>query len=172
MKKPNKANIFAKECMVYALMQLLEDKQLSEISIVEIVEKAGVSRMTYYRNYKFKEDIFISYLDDVIAMYTEEIEGDGKNTLSNYQVLLKCFNYFAKFKDFTKCLIKANLTHILLDGLNNFIVTKAKRINYKKSYAILYAYIGALFNIYLQWINDESIGTLEELSSMISKILR
>ena len=54
--KKNQANVLAKECMVSALMQLLEDKPLSAISVTELTEKAGVSRMTYYRNYQSKEE--------------------------------------------------------------------------------------------------------------------
>ena len=55
--------------MVSALMQLLEDKPLSAISVTELTEKAGVSRMTYYRNYQSKEEIFQDYLDDIVDSY-------------------------------------------------------------------------------------------------------
>ena len=37
--------------MVQALIQLLKTKSLSNITITELTERAGVSRMTYYRNY-------------------------------------------------------------------------------------------------------------------------
>ena len=68
--KRNQANVLAKECMVSALMQLLETKPLSAISVTELTEKAGVSRMTYYRNYQSKEEIFQDYLDDICLLYT------------------------------------------------------------------------------------------------------
>lgn len=50
----NAANQIAKECLVTALIQLLKEKNLSEITISELASKAGVSRMTYYRNYTTK----------------------------------------------------------------------------------------------------------------------
>jgi AcrR family transcriptional regulator len=57
-----------------ALLQLLEKKPLTEIKVTELVARAGVSRMAYYRNFDALEDILrayfaprISYLfDDVI----------------------------------------------------------------------------------------------------------
>ena len=43
---------YARECMVQALIRLLGEKPLSAISITELTAAAGVSRMTYYRNYQ------------------------------------------------------------------------------------------------------------------------
>ena len=57
MSAKNAANQLARECIVTALLQLLKEKPLSALSISEITSRAGVSRMTYYRNYKSKEDI-------------------------------------------------------------------------------------------------------------------
>ena len=55
--------------MVQALMQLLQTKSLSNITISELTERAGVSRMTYYRNYNSMDEIFISYLKDLVESY-------------------------------------------------------------------------------------------------------
>ena len=38
-------------------MQLLEKKDLKKITISELVERAGVSRAAFYRNYSSKEEI-------------------------------------------------------------------------------------------------------------------
>lgn len=51
-KKISSTNLFAKECIVSALIQLIYAKPLSSITISELCQKAGVSRMTFYRNYK------------------------------------------------------------------------------------------------------------------------
>jgi len=44
-------------------MIIMKRKDFNEISITEITQKAGVSRMAFYRNYKSKEDIIINYID-------------------------------------------------------------------------------------------------------------
>ena len=46
----NHSKQFSRDCMVQALIQLLQTKSLSNITISELTERAGVSRMTYYRN--------------------------------------------------------------------------------------------------------------------------
>ena len=72
-QRKNQANQLARECMVTALMQLLKEKPLSAVSVSELTEKAGVSRMTYYRNYQSKEEIFTVYLDDILDDYRDDV---------------------------------------------------------------------------------------------------
>ncbi|MEE0391693.1 MAG: TetR/AcrR family transcriptional regulator [Lachnospiraceae bacterium] len=45
------------ESLETALASLIETKNFSEISISELVKKAGIARSTFYRNYECKEDI-------------------------------------------------------------------------------------------------------------------
>lgn len=51
------ANQLTRESIETALLFLLEKKELAQISISELVQKAGVSRNAFYRNYKSKEEI-------------------------------------------------------------------------------------------------------------------
>lgn len=48
MKRKNQSNILAREYITTALIKLANEKPLSSISISELTQKAGVSRMTYY----------------------------------------------------------------------------------------------------------------------------
>jgi len=68
MKNTNKEpTTLVKKCIVDALLLLMNEKDFDEISITEICNKAGVSRMAYYRNYYTKKDIIIEYLKDIAA---------------------------------------------------------------------------------------------------------
>ena len=104
----NQSNQIARECMVSALMQLLETKPLSTISVTEITKKAGVSRMTYYRNYHSKEEIFSSYLEDIIASYRADASARNmEGSYNDQRHMQHCFQYFYTHKDFIRCLIKS-----------------------------------------------------------------
>lgn len=49
------------EYMFKALVLLLEQKPYDKISITEIAKRAGVSRMSYYRNYSSKDEIITKF---------------------------------------------------------------------------------------------------------------
>ena len=72
MNKKSTSNQLARECIVTALIHLSKQKPFSSITISELTEKAGVSRMTYYRNYNSKEEVFQSYIDEIFDLYKKE----------------------------------------------------------------------------------------------------
>ena len=50
-------NAYVIEHITDALLKLLKEKSLQEISISEIVDTAGVGRTSFYRNYETNEDV-------------------------------------------------------------------------------------------------------------------
>ena len=62
-------NTYVKRQITNTLLELLKEKELSDINIGEITDKAEVSRNSFYRNYADKEDITLE--DAVDALYGE-----------------------------------------------------------------------------------------------------
>ncbi|MBP3233044.1 MAG: TetR/AcrR family transcriptional regulator [Eubacterium sp.] len=52
-----------------ALLELLETKELKEITVKEICDQAGISRNAFYQHYGYKEDLY----DQMVARATEGI---------------------------------------------------------------------------------------------------
>ena len=50
-------NRLTRESLETALLQLLQEQDIRDISIEALVQRAGVSRMAYYRNFGSKEAI-------------------------------------------------------------------------------------------------------------------
>ena len=99
--------------MVQALMQLLQTKSLSNITISELTERAGVSRMTYYRNYNSMDEIFISYLKDLVDAYRQDVAAwPDKGNYNDYRNMLHCYEYFDHYREFIACLVNTGLGHI------------------------------------------------------------
>ena len=57
MERISETNILTKECILTALLRLMDVKSYENITITDITNLAGVSRMAYYRNYKNKDEI-------------------------------------------------------------------------------------------------------------------
>lgn len=96
MKKKNQSNQLARECIVTALIQLTEQKPFSAITVSELTQRAGVSRMTYYRNYTSKEDVFQKYMDEIVEEYRQEAEKLEKGKCyGEYEKILQCFQYLS-----------------------------------------------------------------------------
>ena len=119
----NHSKQFSRDCMVQALMQLLQTKSLSNITISELTERAGVSRMTYYRNYNSMDEIFISYLKDLVDAYRQDVAAwPDKGNYNDYRNMLHCYEYFDHYREFIACLVNTGLGHLLLQALDSYIL--------------------------------------------------
>ena len=67
MAEEYSARPMAADYIYEALVELMKQKPYDQITITDIVQKAGVSRMAYYRNYQSKDDILISHYRKVLS---------------------------------------------------------------------------------------------------------
>lgn len=172
-QKRNQMNLMARECMVSALTQLLETKPLSEISVTEITNKAGVSRMTYYRNYHSKEEIISSYLEDIFKAFREDtasaVEKGG--FFQDYENILYCVHFFEKHQHFVRSLYRSGMGDLMMQSMTSYILgtyyTEDKGLVY---YYKLQALAGSLYTIYIAWILRDTRDSAENMSQIIYDI--
>ena len=63
------------ECSTYiitALLQLMQKKAFDRISITELCRKAGVSRMSFYRNFESKEAVLKKWCARITDRFVAE----------------------------------------------------------------------------------------------------
>ena len=170
IKKKNQANQLAKECIVTALIQLANQKPFSTISVSELTERAGVSRMTFYRNYHSKEEVFRTYISEIVDDYREETGHEKRpETFGQYENILRCFQYIERYKEFIICITNIGLGHILLEALSGYLIDTYYKENESSPglYYNLIAYAGALFSVYLAWQMNGSKETPEEMAHIL-----
>lgn len=170
MKHKNNANRLARECIVTALIQLSRQKEFSAITISELTERAGVSRMTYYRNYQSKEEVFRTYMDEIVETYcTDAYHSKTPENYGEYQNILHCFRYFEKYTDFISCLIHIDMGYLLLEALSSHLLTTyySGPDGSARLYYSLLAYAGALFNVYIAWLDGGAKESVEFLTDIV-----
>lgn len=59
MRRKNINNQIIRESITEALLILMAFKPFTSITVMELTEKAGVGRVSFYRNYKSKEEVLI-----------------------------------------------------------------------------------------------------------------
>ena len=72
----NENHEIAVDSIYTALLQLMEQKPYEEITITDIVRRAGVSRMAYYRNYDSKDEILTRRLRGLLDPLTAMLRDD------------------------------------------------------------------------------------------------
>lgn len=98
-----------------ALLKLLAEKPLNDISISELVETAEVGRASFYRNYEQKEDILKAHIDCLFREWIDEWQKSEGSPLSEQIRIL--IAHFEKHRDFYRLLNDRNLTYLLKDAV-------------------------------------------------------
>lgn len=62
-------NDTVKEALSIALLQIMKDKNFYNITIIELAQKAGVGRSSFYRNFESKEALLIYYIKNQYFTY-------------------------------------------------------------------------------------------------------
>lgn len=121
MKERRRQNQIARDHIVSAMMQLIREKPISEVTVQKLTELADVSRMTFYRNYSSKEAVFISHIHDILMLYQEDDTlKDQEGHFYDRKRIRHGFSYFYQYKDFVNALICCDLSDIFLQKLTEF----------------------------------------------------
>ena len=73
------SNRLTRECLQTALVYLLSEKSLEDITITELVKRSGVSRTAFYRNYNTKEDILQEISDRIFSDLRDSLNNSSQN---------------------------------------------------------------------------------------------
>lgn len=160
-------NVLVKDSITDALLTLLKNKTLDKISITEITNKAGVGRVSFYRNFDNKEDIIDKYLEKVTDEFIQNSGIDFKNNDTKTYITI-LFKHLEQYKDFTINLYKSNCLYLVEKQFKRIFEMRNYDYNeYKRQF-----YIGGIYNIYHYWLVNGFKETPEELANNLVDLLQ
>lgn len=165
----------SKKWLVEAMLDLMREKPYSSISVKEIADKAQLSRRTFYRNFKIKEDLLSEYTNYLFQDYVESIK--KLKFLNINDILITYFEFWNKHINELKLLKQNHLFYLIMEQLNSFIPNinefgNVQWHNYdnraEEEYIGLYN-IGGLWNVLSNWIDRQNRESPEEMAQIIIK---
>lgn len=169
MDRPNESNLLTKECLVTALLRLMQEKKYDQISITDITTLAGVSRMAYYRNYKSKDEILIKYLLEQKDRLVNDVGGTAETTLA--EIVKYGALFFQDNAAVIQAIYEAGLAHSLTGILEECIYSYFPLVGTSAEgrYA-MHFYIGAIFSVFRHWFDQGMKESAEEISEIICRL--
>ena len=166
MDKRAQENLRVKMSIADALFDLMHEKSISEITVTEIIRKAGVARASYYRNYESKEDVLVTLIRDVLESFRITMDYDLSDGIDEHHVE-RCFAFFKEYGEYALNLYESGFASLMLDELNQFheMIAGSMPVNSIKRYE-LYMYIGALFNTAMKWLQSGAKESPAEVAAV------
>ena len=140
-----------KNYIVEALFELLKTKELNNIKIVELVKLTGISRTTFYNNFKNIDDVINYKIENIVIDINKIITLNKLRKKNLKNLLIEILNYINKIK-------------------NIFIIIKNKlffkfKEELDKKYNTYEYYIksGIIINLCLLYINNNFYIDLDKI---------
>lgn len=151
-----------------AFITLLKETSYSELSVAQIVRKAGVSRQTFYRHFKNKEELiewqmaqlFQNYITQLQAMESYELRED----------LILYFRLSAESGPVLKTIFDAGLESLVLQKTISYVFKLESAFHYNSEKELQYVseyFAGGIMMIMLRWIREGMEESPEELADLI-----
>jgi len=149
-----------------AFRELMTEKPFIDITITDVVNRAGVARASFYRNYtstrelldSVLEDFFSEFLNNALPVLSSQNERD-------WRAFLFRFIYFAEDKQSRIILSQNSNISMFLIKMSDFAHGLSESFRYesiKDKYSIS-TRLAVMNSVVMRWIDDGKKETPEEL---------
>ena len=165
-----------------AYTQLLKEKDLSKITVTDIIKRADLNRATFYAHYPDVRGVTEEIENEIIAKMLDVLE---EFRYTNFfrnpaPLLLKLSRYLEEDADFYRTLVRANGSEIFMEKLkkvftdhmiNDSDIPEDIRHSQMVTLRICY-FAGGIVNLYKQWFRGDLDCTLNDIAMEVSGLLQ
>ena len=165
------SNLFTKECICTALLSLMATETFDHITVTSIINRAGVSRGGFYRNYKSKEDVLEEICEKLFEYIWDFITEHDlyENPKKWYEDL---FQSVAENAEIFQLLIKAQVPrNVVLKFDEGRILEKLQKDDSLMEQYRAAAICKALTEVVVLWFRNGMQESPEEMAKMLLKII-
>ena len=141
-------NSYVKKRITAALLGLLKEKSITDISISELTHRAQIGRVSFYRNYQTKEDILREESDRLIKEWGRRYETNPES--SPETLLPSLFDFYREHKEYYTILYQAGMASVMLETILNTIQITDEMENLEAYLKSFWAY--GIYGWMIEWI--------------------
>lgn len=176
----DKRVIRTKNAIKTALFRIMEDKDISSITISELSQQAGVNRRTFYMHYRNITDILDEIESELVEALGQLVKrfdvSDFKKSTYDLFVGLNDlitveFNYYFH-------LVRVDMRGMLLSRLKSVIkistdqlLERVSSYNTAASKVASAFIVGGFFNTYLEWHSSRKEISIETVANLVSGLV-
>ncbi|MCH3921918.1 TetR/AcrR family transcriptional regulator [Limosilactobacillus sp.] len=154
-----------------ALFELLKKNSFEKISITELTQKAGVARLSYYRNFKSKEDIVEKFFDHEFKNFMAELAKQDQSQVSLQSIMILSFSYWQKKHQQIRMLVRDGQIDLIYLSFQKNMQLILQR--YQEQFSLTQRQAefveGGIMIVLLEWIQDGCQETPEEIAADVGR---
>lgn len=159
-------NTYVKKQITKALIALLKEKSIHEITINELTSKAEIGRVSFYRNFNSKEEILQKESERLLMEWGNLFENKGSDDAYN-NFFLSLFDFFRANKDFYTTIYQCGMSYIIMDTLVSSADILPEMTNLDAYLKSFWAY--GIYGWIIEWIKRGMSESSKELLELFKQ---
>lgn len=164
-----KSNELTRECVRTALIYLMSEKPFDKITVTSIIERSGISRAGFYRNYVSKEEVLEEIGQRLADTICQSLAME-KYKNNSWQWYFDCFTVIKEKEKDVRLFIQAGISLNSVLQFNILSEKEFKRLSVKERYRTL-ASQSAFTRIIFYWFQNEMKESPKEMADLCVEIL-
>ena len=163
-----------------ALVALMQEKPFETITIQEVLDRAHVSRSTFYTHYSDKDDLLMSDSEEFFEALSMALSAHGDKSDRVFPVK-EFFNHLANVQPFYKALVKSGKFQENMElarghfarGIERRLseLPRGKSIPANERSAIAFTHAGALLSLLAWWLDRGMREPPEQMDELFHRMV-
>jgi AcrR family transcriptional regulator len=163
-----------------ALVALMQEKQFDTITVQEVLDRANVSRSTFYTHYSDKDDLLMSDAEEFFEAISMALSAHGDKSDRVFPVS-EFFTHLSDVQPFFKALVKSGRYQENMElarghfarGIERRLseLPRALSIPAKELPAIAFTHAGALLSLLAWWLDRGMRESPQEMDELFHRMV-
>jgi len=161
-----------------ALVALMHEKAFEEITVQQVLDRAGVSRTTFYSHFRDKDDLFLSDAEDFFEQLGSLLD-KMRAPLTRVAPLAELVTHVGEMREFYKALVVSGKVHDLHElGIGSFarsiekrLVQAGVKLDRNQLQAQAYGLAGNLMSLMDWWLRQAKPMSPAELDALFHRMV-
>jgi AcrR family transcriptional regulator len=163
-----------------AIVALMHEKPFESITVQHVLDRAHVSRSTFYSHYSDKNDLFLSDVEDFFEMMSTALIRHG-DTSTRVAPVQEFFAHVAEMRQFISSMAASEKVRDVMElGQGHFARAIEQRLaafpatrnpSATRRSAVAHASAGALFSLLNWWLNHGRSTTPAQIDALFHQML-
>jgi AcrR family transcriptional regulator len=163
-----------------ALVALMHEKRFETITVQQVLDRAKVSRSTFYTHYSDKNDLFLSDAEDFFEMMSTALirHGDASNRVAPVQ---EFFTHVAEMRQFISSMTASEKVRDVMElGQGHFAraidqrlasLPATRNLSATRRAALAHGSAGSLFSLLNWWLQHGGTTTPAQMDALYHQTL-
>lgn len=179
-KKTDRQVVKTKHAIFKAFVELLNEKDINQITITDVAKRANINRKTFYNYYSDINDVMKEIENLVVAAFIKNIGTVEFTNISDFltEIFIKFTETVNHDLEFYGLLFNTNNRSFLfvkiVDILRKYVqqrIEETETLDQKRFKVAVDLCIPGIISVYMNWFTNSYDYSIEELSSLLTDFI-